>query len=339
MCTNFKVKSADSAVVIGRTMEFGYDLQSKIIVYPRNYSYVAQTPPDNLKPLSWTGKYGVVGPDAFSQQMASDGMNEKGLYVGCLYLPGYAKYDAADASHDGTLVSQLDVALWILSLFETVEEVKQGISNITVWGMGYGALGVVPLHYAVHDAAGNSIVIEYTKDGLRVHDNPLGVLTNSPDFSWHLINLSNYVNLSATNVPELVLNGAELKPIGEGSGMLGLPGDFTPPSRFVRAAALTQSSLPSKNAEEEVKTAFHILGSFDIPLGLTREKHGDKIYYEYTQWMTVSDLTSKIYYFKTYNSPGIEKIDLLSLNFNASSKQTIDINSAPWFTNITSTAK
>lgn len=336
MCTSFRIKSADNAVIIGRTMEFGYDLQSKMVAYPRNFAFVSQTPPNSLAPFSWKGKYGVVAPDSFGQQVASDGMNEKGLYVGCLYLPGVAVYQTPG---EGNNVSQLDLALWLLSSFETVEEVKQNIESATVWGMEYGALGVVPLHYAVHDASGQSIVIEYTKDGLRVHDNPVGVLTNSPDFPWHMTNIANFVNLSATNVPELNLQGAVLKPIGEGSGMLGLPGDFTPPSRFVRAVALTQSSLPSKSAEEEVKTAFHILGSFDIPLGLTREKHGDKIYYEYTQWMTVSDLSNKIYYFKTYNSPGIEKIDLLSLNFNTQSKQTIDIYSAPWFTNVTATAK
>lgn len=338
MCTNFRLKSADNAVVIGRTMEFGFDLQSKLIVYPRNFTYTAQTPPGGFSPLSWTGKYGVVAPDAFSQQAASDGMNEKGLYVGCLYFPGYVQYSVPTSQDNGKLVSQLDFALWVLSLFETVEEVKVALPSISVWGMEYGELGLVPLHFSVQDAAGNSIVIEHTKEGLKVHDNPLGVLTNSPEFPWHMINLSNYVNLSATNVPGLNLTGDALKPIGEGSGMLGLPGDFTPPSRFVRATALTQSALPAKSAEEEVKTAFHILGSFDIPLGLTREKHGEKTYYEYTQWMTVADLASKIYYFKTYNTPGIIKVDLLSLNFDKAQKQVISLDKTPWFTDVTATA-
>lgn len=336
MCTNFKLKSEDQAIIVGRTMEFGVDLKSRIVTFPRDYSFTANAP-DGMTPLSWKGQYGLIGPDSFGLDVLSDGMNEKGLYVGCLYLPGYAKYMEPSSNQNGNLISQNDVSLWMLSQFETVDEIKEKIANITVWGMTYPGLGIVPIHYAVHDAQGNSIVIEYTEGKLHVYDNPVGTLTNSPEFPWHVINLSNFVNLSANNVPELKLTGNTLKPSGEGSGMLGLPGDFTPPSRFIRATALTQSAIPGKTAEEEVKIAFHILGSFDIPTGLTREKKGDHTYYEYTQWMTVADLTNKIYYFRTYENPGTLKIDLTKLNFTGSTKQYIDM-SASWFVDAKVTA-
>lgn len=312
-------------------MEFGFDMKSKILVFPRGYKFTG-TAPEGITPLSWEGKYGLVGPDAFSQLMISDGINEKGLYVGALYLPGYAQYMTPDASQNGNILSQNDLPLWLLSSFASVEEVKEKIANITVWGMSFGALGMVPLHYAVHDATGASIVIEYLDGKLHVTDNPIGVLTNSPDFTWHLTNLSNFVNLSANNVPDLKLTGDDVKAIGQGSGMLGLPGDFTPPSRFVRAVALTQSAIPAKTAEEEVKTAFHVLGSFDIPVGLTREKQKDKTYYELTQWMVVADLTNTVYYFKTYEQPGALRVDLKTLNFTGDKTQSIETINTPWFT-------
>lgn len=331
MCTNFRIQSEDNAVVVGRTMEFGVDLKSQIVAFPRKFKYTAHAP-EGMTPLSWKGTYGVVGPNSFGLDVLSDGINEKGLYVGCLYLPGYAKYMEPTVSQNGNLISQNDLSLWILSQFATVSELKEKIANITVWGMPFGELGIIPLHYAVHDTTGESVVIEYLNGKLSIDENPLGVLTNSPDFNWHLTNLGNYVNLSATNVPGIKLTGEDLKPIGQGSGMLGLPGDFTPPSRFIRAVALTQSAIPAKNAEEEVKTAFHILGSFDIPVGLTREKRGDKVAYESTQWMTVSDLTNKAYYYRTYEIPGTLKVDLTKINFEGDKKQIIDSTKTPWFT-------
>lgn len=339
MCTSFKVVSQDKAVVVGRSMEFGYDLQSKLLVFPRNYTYTAQNLPDkNIKPLTWKGKYGVVGLNGFNQIMVSDGINERGLWIGCLYLPGYAKYQTPTPELSGKLVSQIDFALWVLSNFENVAEVKKGIEDIAVWGMEFGELGMIPLHFPIHDAIGGSILVEYTDGKLHIFDNPLGVVTNSPDFTWHLTNLGNYTNLSATNVPGVTIQGETIKPIGQGSGMLGLPGDFTPPSRFIRAIALSQSAIPSKNAEEEVKTAFHILGSFDIPVGLTREKHGDKTFYEDTQWMTVSDLQNKIYYVKTYEEPSAQRIKLSDLNFEDKTVKTIEIKNANWYKELTVSA-
>ncbi|PYJ17723.1 MAG: hypothetical protein DME96_05080, partial [Verrucomicrobia bacterium] len=117
-------------------------------------------------------------------------------------------------------------------------EVKANIGNIVVPAVVFGGWGFAPeAHYIVHDASGKSIVIEYVGGKLNVHDNPLGVLTNSPAFDWHMTNLRNYVNFSMTNVPPVKLGSIKLLPFGQGSGMLGLPGDFTPPSRFVRAVA------------------------------------------------------------------------------------------------------
>jgi choloylglycine hydrolase len=119
----------------------------------------------------------------------------------------------------------------------------------------------------VQDAAGNSIVIEYLEGKVRVFDDPLGVMSNSPSFDWHMTNLRNYVNFSMTNVPPVKLGSVTLQPFGQGSGMLGMPEDFTPPSRFVRALAFSQSVPPSAGGRDAVLQAFHVLNQFDIPKG------------------------------------------------------------------------
>ena len=127
------------------------------------------------------------------------------------------------------------------------------------------------MHFVVHDASGAAVVIEPLGKTLKIYDNPIGVVTNSPTFDWHMTNLRNYVNLTVDNVPPLNLGGIKLAQFGQGSGLRGLPGDFTPPSRFVRAVAFSQSALPSDTAPQAVLEAFHILNNFDIPYGAVRD--------------------------------------------------------------------
>src|SRR3984893_7212460 len=187
---------------------------------------------------------------------------------------------------------------------------------LRVRGMGFAP----EANYIVHDASGKSIVIEYVGGKLNVYDNPLGVFTNSPAFDWHMTNLRNYVNFSMTNVPAVKLGSVTLEPFGQGSGMLGLPGDFTPPSRFVRAVAFSQSVLPSKTGNGAVLEAFHILNQFDIPKGASREHEKDahgNVLADYTLWTSASDLKTKRYYFRTYDNSQIRMLDLMKMDLDA----------------------
>jgi len=180
----------------------------------------------------------------------------------------------------------------------------------------------------VHDASGKSIVIEYVAGKLNIHDNPLGVMSNSPAFDWHMTNLRNYVNFSLTNVPPIQLGSVKLTPFGQGSGMLGLPGDFTPPSRFVRAAAFSQSVLPSNTGYDAVIQAFHILNNFDIPKGAARDEKRDKhgnIVADYTTWTSANDLKAKRFYFRTYDNSQIRMVDLTKMNLDAKEITTISM--------------
>src|SRR5881394_848050 len=323
-CTGIRLTAQDGTVVHARTMEFAIDIHSDVIMVPRGYERVGTTP-DGKEGLKWKAKYASTGANGVELPVLFDGLNEKGLAAGTFYFPtsaGYMPYTAADA---GKTIAQWEVGSWILENFASVEEVKANIGNVVV----FGGWGFAPeAHYIVHDAAGKSIVIEYVGGKLNVHDNPLGVLTNSPSFDWHMNNLRNYVNFSMTNVPPVQLGSIKLLPFGQGSGMLGLPGDFTPPSRFVRAVAFSHSVFKPKTGDDAVLEAFHILNQFDIPKGAAREHEKDEhgnVLADYTIWTSASDLKTKRFYFRTYENSQIRVVDLMKMNLDAKEIVTISM--------------
>jgi len=257
-------------------MEFAVDIQSDVITVPRGYARTGTTP-DGKAGLKWQAKYASVGANGLGLPLIFDGLNEQGLAVGLFYFPTTAQYMSYSASDASKAIAPWELGSWMLDNFATVEEVKANIDKIVVPEVVFKEWGFVPpVHYVVHDASGKSIVIEYVKGRLNIHDNPFGVMSNSPEFDWHMTNLRNYVNFSLTNVPPIQLGSVKLVPFGQGTGMLGLPGDFTPPSRFVRAVAFSQSVLPSKTGNDAVLQAFKILNAFDIPKGAAREAEKDE---------------------------------------------------------------
>jgi choloylglycine hydrolase len=319
-CTGIRLTAKDGTVVHARTMEFAIDILSEVMMVPRGYARTGTTP-DGKKGLKWKAKYASVGLNGVGLPILFDGLNEKGLAAGMFYFPASARYMPYTAATAGKTIAQWEVPSWILENFASVEEVKANIGGIVVPAVVFGGWGFAPeAHYIVHDASGKSIVIEYTGGKLNVYDNPLGVLTNSPAFDWHMTNLRNYVNFSMTNVPPVKLGSIKLEPFGQGSGMLGLPGDFTPPSRFVRAVAFSQSVFTPKTGNDAVLEAFHVLNQFDIPKGAAREHEKDahgNILADYTIWTAASDLKAKQYFFRTYENSQIRMVDLMKMNLDA----------------------
>src|SRR5271169_147417 len=319
-CTGIRLTAADGTVVHARTLEFGMDIHSNVIMVPRGYARTGTTP-DGKQGLTWKSKYASLGANGVGLPFIFDGLNEKGLAVGTFYFPtsaGYMPYTAADA--DKTM-APWEVGSWLLENFASVQEVRDNIGKIVAPTVVFPAWGFAPpVHYVVHDASGKSIVIEYVGGKLNVYDNPLGVITNSPAFDWQMTNLRNYVNFSMSNVPPVKLGSVTLQPFGQGSGMLGIPGDFTPPSRFVRAVAFSQSVLPSKTGDDAVLEAFHVLNNFDIPKGAAREHEKDEhgnVLADYTLWTAASDLKAKRYYFRTYENSQIRVLDLMKMDLDA----------------------
>ena len=325
-CTGIRLKPKDGSVIYARTLEFAANLQSNILVIPRNMAFTGTAPGDKAG-IRWQTKYGMAGANAFNMAQISDGLNEKGLAVGIFYMPDYAQYQAVVADHVHQALAAWELPLYLLSNCATVQEAVAAARHVLVSDALLKGIDFVPtFHYVVHDAGGRCVVLEYIKGELKVHDNPLGVVTNAPTFDWHMTNLSNYINLSMNNVPSRHISGITISGLGQGSGMLGLPGDFTPPSRFVRAVAFAQSALAVATAQEGVLQAFHILNQFDIPKGAARGTENGKTLADYTMWTSVSDLKNHRYYFHTFDSRRIRMVDLDQMDLDAKEIKTFPMN-------------
>lgn len=320
-CTGIRLMARNDSPVYGRSMEWGtFDLNSRVAIIPRGYSFTGLTP-DGLNGKKWNAKYGVAGLDMLEKDLLADGMNEKGLAAGLFYHPGYAKYMEYEKDKAGNTITAVDVVSYILAQFATVEEVKVGMQNVRVVAVVEEALGIpVFAHWMVTDVSGKSIVIEYLDGRLRIFDNPLGVITNAPSYDWHVTNLKNYLNLSAVALPTKHIETMDFSPIGAGSGMIGLPGDFTPPSRFVRAVAWTQTARPIPDSSEAVYELFRILDNFNLPLGSAEGSDSDHVDLKgmrsSTIWTTAWDLSERTLYFHTQHNRRVRKVDLNRIDFS-----------------------
>jgi choloylglycine hydrolase len=342
-CTTFRLQSKDGAWIVGRSQENAIPFDSQVMVVPRGYRFTG-TRPDQKPGMSWVARYGFVGMNTMAVDIPSDGMNEAGLSVGALSFPGFAGYQPFPA--DGkNAVSNLELPNWLLAQFATVGEVREALSRVAVYDLVVAPMPQQALHWAVFDAQGGSIVVEYVGGTLRIHDNAVGVLTNSPPFDWQATNLRNYVNLTDLNVEPLRLGSVVIEPIGQGTGLLGLPGDYTPPSRFVKTTALAYAARPVATAPEAVNLAFHLLNAVDIPLGAVAAKVPSKtggaptLMYELTQWATVHDLTNRLCYFRTYGNLAVRKIDLRTLSFEGKALTHIPMPTAMQAEDVTAQAR
>ncbi len=322
-CTGITIKPKDGSIIFARTLEFGTDLKSNIIIVPRGKEFVGTAPGD--KPgLRWKTKYGIVGTNAFDLPVTVDGLNEKGLYVGLFYFPGFAKYPEVKVDNFDKTLAPWELGVFLLGTCSNVKEAVAAVKNVYVGNVVQKDMGFVPpVHFIVNDASGNSVVLEFVDGELKVHANPLGVMSNAPTFDWHMTNLSNYVTMTDQNVVKIDLAGKEIKGLGQGSGMLGLPGDFTPPSRFVRAVAFSKSALPVDKAHEGVLQAFHLLNQFDIPKGAARGVEHGKEVSDYTLWTSAADLKNLRYYFRTFDNSRIRMVDLKAVDLDAKEIKTV----------------
>ena len=312
-CTGLMLRNADGSIVHGRTLEFGIPIETTIVVVPRGCEFAGNAP--GGPGMKYKAKYGAVGTIAFKDVVIADGLNEKGLAVGAFYFPTYARYAEVTDENRSRALSPLDFPNWILTRFETVADVRQAIERgevVVAPTVLDGWRGeVLPLHYVVYDKSGECIAIEPVDGKLKIYDNHLGVLTNSPTLDWHMTNLRNYIAMKPLDVPPVRIESTELQAIGIGSGMLGLPGDFTPPARFVRAAVFSAVAIPSPDSEQGILQLFHILNNFDIPVGVVREKDkAGTMYTDSTQFTAARDPQNLRYYYRTYKDQTIRMVDL-----------------------------
>jgi choloylglycine hydrolase len=329
-CTDFRIKAADGSVIIGRTMDFDVPVLSLIRVFPRGERWSSDAPGARMG-VRWNSKYGFVAVDMGGRvidlldraENLADGINEAGLSFGWLSMPDYTVYqDKAAANEPEKALAHVHLCPWILGNFATVDEVKAAIADVHVWGKALGPLKLIlPLHASIHDASGRSIVLEFTKDGMKVFDNGPGVLTNSPTFDWHETNLRNFVNLKAISTGPIRVEAAVLSPLDSGSGLLGIPGDWTSPSRFVRIAAMNYFAGTPKDALGAVVLAEHLLGSVKIPRGLELVSSEGASRAHFTRWSVIKDLRNRVLYYRGYEDHALRAIHLTKLDLRPEVKR------------------
>lgn len=329
-CTGITLKTENNETIQGRTIEWSKNnLKSKLIISPRGVDYQSYMPNGKIG-NKWKGKYGFVGVSVEHDSLIGEGVNEKGLNAGVFFFLNYGSLAPFTGENLEKSINDMDVVKWILTNFATVDEVKQAIAQVNIVPIMIKDGVASPTgHWRVTDATGKSIVIEIVNKGqVRIYDNTVGVLTNSPSFDWQLTNLNNYINMhSGTNQP-FKLGNQNVFAFGAGSGFWGLPGDMTPPSRFVRAAFYANNTPAMKNNDEGVSQAFHILNNFDIPIGITYtdKKVIPQDLSSATQWTTVINLVEKKFYYKTMFNQNIRMVDLEKIDFSKVKPQALPLD-------------
>lgn len=319
-CTGLTLKAKDGAVVFGRTQEWGtFDLRSRVVIIPRGFDLHSPTP-DGQQGLAWKTKYGAVGIDAVEKNFLIDGMNEKGLCVNLFYHEGFAEYPKYDPTKAATTLDVLAVCPYLLTTCATTEDARKTLGEVTVVGSLVKEIGAVPpLHMIVTDSSGKAFVLEFTKGVTTIHDAPLGVVTNGPNYDWHLNNLLNYTSLD-TPLPKRKVDDLKAVKFGGGNRLFGLPGDLSSPSRFLRAAAYSSTARETSDGKETMYEMFRILDNFNLSVGASAEGSGESKpegMRSSTIWTTVYDTKNLVLYYHTMHNRRVRQVDFKKLDFDA----------------------
>jgi choloylglycine hydrolase len=317
-CTNLTLQTSKGDVIRARTMELGGDMESEVLVLPKGTDLVGYGPEGKPNGLKWTAKYTAVGLNGFHVDVMLDGVNEQGLSGGALMFPTFAGFQQPDpAQLDRTFIAP-QLLTWALTQYATVDEVKAALPDVHVINIAIPPAPEFPLHFIFTDRTKASLIVEYENGELHTYDDPIGVMTNSPPFPWHVTNLRNYINLSINSVPSVNLDGIDLAPIGTGGSLVGMPGDFTPPARFIRATILSQAAPKLDTTDAMVLEAFHIMNQFDIPPGVVPPNANTPTTAqsepEHTQWTVVYDLSTPRLYVSTMENRGVSMVDLTKID-------------------------
>ena len=323
-CTGISLAAKDGSKVVARTIEWGGSLMdSYYVVVPRGYACRSFTP-GGADGMEFVSKYGYVGLSVVKEEFVAEGLNEAGLSAGLFYFPGYGEYEEFDESLKNSTLADLQFVSWVLSSFSTVEEAVAAINDVHVVSIVPGASTV---HWRIADSTGRQVVVEIVGGVPHVYENRLGVLTNSPGFEWQITNLNNYVNLYAGAAEPKDFGNIRLSAFGAGSGTIGLPGDVTPPSRFVRAAFYQATAPRAKSAEGAVRQCFQILNNFDIPIGIevSRGEQAPDLP-SATQWTSATDPTHRVIYYRTMCNSAIRSIDLTRIDFSRTAYRAVPLD-------------
>ena len=314
-CTGITLTSADNSVITARTVDWsGSKMDNIYVVSPRNHTEQSLLPDGTQDGMAFTAKYGFVGLGMQRPEFVVDGTNETGLNVGLFYFPDFGKYQPYDATYRDKTLADFQVVSWILSQFSTIDEVKNAIDTVRIVNIDPTASTV---HWRITEPSGRQVVMEIIDGIPTFYESPVGVIANSPNFDWHMTNLDNYVNLYPGKAGPTQFGKIKLKSLSNGTGLRGLPGDFSSPSRFVRASFLKTYAIPQKTARDTVMQSFHILNNFDVPFGVSYNI--GKATFDMpsaTQWTISTDTANHIVYYHTMYNRTLRKIDMNKIDFD-----------------------
>ena len=304
MCTAATYKTKDH--YFGRNLDYEFSYNETVTITPRNY-------PFNFRAMgSINTHYAMIGM-AFVQKdypLYYDATNEKGLSMAGLNFPANAEYLPKKQGKDN--ITPFEFIPWILGQCATVKEARKKLEKLNLLNEDFSAeLKLSPLHWMISDRE-ESIVVEPLKEGIKIHDNPVGVMTNNPTFDFHMLNLANYMGLTREEPTSTFSDKLTLKPYSRGMGAIGLPGDLSSASRFVKAAFTKLNSISGDSESESVSQFFHILNSVAQQKGCCRVEKG----FEYTIYSSCCNTDKRIYYYITYENSQITCVDMHKENLD-----------------------
>ena len=306
MCTAATYKTKDH--YFGRTLDYEFSYQEQVTVMPRNFPFTYRKVPAPEKHFSIIGMATVVD----DYPLFYDATNEKGLSMAGLNFVGNACYHEAVEGKDN--IAQFEFIPWILGQCSTVEEAKELLARINLVNVSFSEqFPVSALHWMISDRE-RSITVESVKEGLKIYDNPVGVLTNNPPFDYQMFNLNNYMNLSREPAENTFSDKLELQRYSRGMGAMGLPGDLSSASRFVKAAFTKMNSVSGDSESESISQFFHILGSVTQQRGCVHMGNGQ---YEITIYTSCCNTDKGIYYYTTYENSQISGVDMRKENLDS----------------------
>ena len=319
MCTVNRLIDKKGTILTSRTMEFATSMGWQLVAVPRHMQWISPSPTDS-RSLVWKNRFGFIGIGGSAHpDFIQDGMNEAGLAFSALWYEADMRWQDVGEDEQDRALANVMFGSWVLGNFRTVGEVTSALSGVKVFGHFAPAIQIIPpLHFIIFDASGGCIVIEFENGQVQVHENTLGILTNAPEFSWHLNNIRQYIHLTNRPVPPLLCAGRNFVTTAVGEGMVGLPGDTTSPSRFLKMVFLTHHAMPSPDPATLLKTARHIANTVDIVKGTELLTNPDGSFNSdaCTQWMAFRDLTHRVYYYHTYDNPNLRKVELAAISFD-----------------------
>ena len=318
MCTAVSLQMGDHYFGRNLDLEYGYDEQ--ITITPRRFPFRLR------RAGEMTEHYAMVGMAYVAQgcPLYYEAVNEKGLAMAALNFPVSGVYSPCTEQKEN--VAPFELIPYLLGRCANLPEAEKVLRQLTVADLHFSPeLPNTPLHWVLADSGG-SLVAEQTVDGLHLYPNPIGVLTNEPPFPWHATNLCNFMGVSAADRQNSFAPPLALKPFSRGMGGLGLPGDYSSQSRFVRAAFVLHNLAAGCDEKEEVAAGFHLLQAVAMPKGCVLTPEGKEEYTRYSCWCNTA---KGIYYYTTYQNPAITAVDMHRENLDSSRLIAYPMQTAP----------